>query len=118
MLVVFSNANCATILGSTMSVWTTSLVSTQEVVNMLLDKYRVECPASNFSIFLVKDNGGIVIVNMHLVKSSDILYSTTNRIKNRAPKSAGGRISSAITGDAGSGRERSQVVSRRARGGR
>ena len=24
---------------------------------MLLDKYRVECPASNFSLFVVKDNG-------------------------------------------------------------
>lgn len=46
------------ILGSTMSVWTTSLVNTQEVINMLLDKYRVECPASNFSLFVVKDNGG------------------------------------------------------------
>nr|CAH0113781.1 unnamed protein product [Daphnia galeata] len=43
--------------GSTMSVWTTSLVNTQEVINMLLDKYRVECPASNFSLFVVKDNG-------------------------------------------------------------
>jgi len=43
--------------GSTMSVWTTSLVSTQEVVNMLLDKYRVECPASNFCLFIIKDNG-------------------------------------------------------------
>ena len=40
-----------------MSVWTTSLVNTQEVINMLLDKYRVECPASNFSLFVVKDNG-------------------------------------------------------------
>lgn len=45
-------------LGSTMSVWTTSLVNTQEVINMLLDKYRVECPASSFSLFVVKDNGG------------------------------------------------------------
>jgi hypothetical protein len=43
-----------------MSVWTTSLVNTQEVINMLLDKYRVECPSINFSLFLVKDNGGIV----------------------------------------------------------
>jgi len=47
-------------LGSTMSVWTTSLVNTQEVINMLLDKYRVECPSINFSLFLVKDNGGTV----------------------------------------------------------
>ena len=45
-------------LGSTMSVWTTSLVNTQEVINMILDKYRVECPSSNFSLFIVKDNGG------------------------------------------------------------
>jgi len=44
-------------LGSMMSVWTTSLVSTQEVVNMLLDKYRVECPANNFCLFIIKDNG-------------------------------------------------------------
>lgn len=43
-----------------MSVWTTSLVNTQEVINMLLDKYRVECPASNFSLFVVKDNGGMM----------------------------------------------------------
>ena len=49
--------------GSTMSVWTTSLVSTQEVINMLLDKYRVECPAMNFSIFVVKDNGGMSKTN-------------------------------------------------------
>ena len=42
-----------------MSVWTTSLVNTQEVINMLLDKYRVECPSNNFSMFVVKDNGGI-----------------------------------------------------------
>lgn len=48
-----------TLSGSTMSVWTTSLVNTQEVINMLLDKYRVECPASNFSLFVVKDNGGM-----------------------------------------------------------
>lgn len=41
-----------------MTVWTTSLVSTPEVINMLLDKYRVECPATNFSLFVVKDNGG------------------------------------------------------------
>jgi Ras association domain-containing protein 2/4 len=41
-----------------MSVWTTSLVSTQEVINMLLDKYRVQCPAVNFTILIVKDNGG------------------------------------------------------------
>ena len=47
-------------LGSTMSVWTTSLVNTQEVINMLLDKYRVECHSINFSLFLVKDNGGTV----------------------------------------------------------
>lgn len=46
--------------GSTMSVWTTSLVNTKEVINMLLDKYRVECPVNNFSLFLVKDNGGIL----------------------------------------------------------
>lgn len=55
---IFLNLLFENILGSTMSVWTTSLVNTQEVINMLLDKYRVECPASNFSLFVVKDNGG------------------------------------------------------------
>ena len=44
-----------------MSVWTTSLVSTQEVINMLLDKYRVQCPAVNFTILVVKDNGGTLL---------------------------------------------------------
>ncbi len=53
-----------------MSVWTTSLVSTQEVINMLLDKYRVECPASNFSLFVVKDNGGM----NHLYSSPFTLF--------------------------------------------
>jgi len=50
-----------------MSVWTTSLVSTQEVVNMLLDKYRVECPASNFCLFIIKDNGGNYIHQQNLL---------------------------------------------------
>lgn len=52
--------------GSSMSVWTTSLVSTQEVINMLLDKYRVECPALSFTILVVKDNGGSIDLFMFL----------------------------------------------------
>ena len=53
-----------------MSVWTTSLVNTQEVINMILDKYRVECPSSNFSLFIVKDNGGTNNVD------SAVIFST------------------------------------------
>lgn len=43
--------------GSQMSVWISSLVSTQEVVNLLLEKYKVESRAENFTLFIVRDNG-------------------------------------------------------------
>lgn len=43
---------------SHMNVWTTSLVKTQEVIRMLLDKYRVESEQDSFSLFVVKDSGG------------------------------------------------------------
>ncbi|XP_025405433.1 ras association domain-containing protein 4 [Sipha flava] len=43
--------------GSQMSVWVTSLVTTPEVINLILDKYKVDGKANQFSIFLVFDNG-------------------------------------------------------------
>lgn len=44
--------------GSSTSVWVTSLVSTQEVVNLMLDKYRVDSKPDNFALFIIYDNGG------------------------------------------------------------
>lgn len=43
--------------GSQMSVWVTSLVNTQEVINLLLEKYKVDSKADNFALFVVRDNG-------------------------------------------------------------
>ncbi|XP_046805124.1 serine-rich adhesin for platelets [Lucilia cuprina] len=43
--------------GSQMSVWVTSLVTTQEVINLLLEKYRVDSAVENFSLFIIRDNG-------------------------------------------------------------
>lgn len=43
--------------GSQMSVWVTSLVTTQEVINLILEKYKVDSPAENFSLFILRDNG-------------------------------------------------------------
>lgn len=43
--------------GSQMSVWVTSLVTTQEVINLVLEKYKVDSAAENFSLFIVRDNG-------------------------------------------------------------
>ncbi|XP_055618466.1 uncharacterized protein LOC129763428 [Toxorhynchites rutilus septentrionalis] len=43
--------------GSLMNVWVTSLVNTQEVINLLLEKYKVDSRAENFALFVVKDNG-------------------------------------------------------------
>lgn len=40
-----------------MSVWVTSLVSTQDVINLLLEKYKVESRSENFALFIVRDNG-------------------------------------------------------------
>lgn len=44
--------------GSQMSVWVTSLVSTHEVINLMLDKYKVDSKPHNFALFVVRDNGG------------------------------------------------------------
>ncbi|XP_055377592.1 uncharacterized protein LOC129609599 [Condylostylus longicornis] len=43
--------------GSQMSVWVTSLVNSLEVINLLLEKYKVDSQAQNFALFIVKDNG-------------------------------------------------------------
>ncbi|XP_054730461.1 serine-rich adhesin for platelets [Anastrepha obliqua] len=43
--------------GSQMSVWVTSLVTTNEVINLLLEKYKVDSAAQNFSLFIIRDNG-------------------------------------------------------------
>ncbi|XP_043474644.1 uncharacterized protein LOC122506493 [Leptopilina heterotoma] len=43
--------------GSQMSVWVTSLVSTQEVINLMLDKYKVDAKPDNFALFVIRDNG-------------------------------------------------------------
>lgn len=44
--------------GSQMSVWVSSLVNTQEVINLMLEKYKVDSDAQNFALFVVRDNGG------------------------------------------------------------
>ncbi|KAK7066745.1 Ras association domain-containing protein 2, partial [Halocaridina rubra] len=43
--------------GSPCSVWVTSLVTVEEVLNMLLEKYKVEMSSRNFALFVIKDNG-------------------------------------------------------------
>lgn len=40
-----------------MSVWVSSLVSTQDVVNLLLEKYKVESRPENFALYIIRDNG-------------------------------------------------------------
>lgn len=43
--------------GSVTSVWVSSLVTTSEVVNMLLDKFKVTNEAADFAIYVIRDNG-------------------------------------------------------------
>ncbi|KAK2726268.1 ras association domain-containing protein 4-like [Artemia franciscana] len=43
--------------GSVMSVWITSLVSSQEVMNMVLEKYKIESQSSSFALYLIRENG-------------------------------------------------------------
>jgi Ras association domain-containing protein 2/4 len=40
-----------------MSVYATSLLSTQEIISLVMDKYKVESKAENFTLFIVRDNG-------------------------------------------------------------
>lgn len=48
--------------GAVTSVWVTSLVTTGEVINMLLDKFKVTNQSRDFSLFVVKDTGGKFIL--------------------------------------------------------
>lgn len=43
--------------GSQMSVWVSSMVSTQEVINLVMEKYKVESKAENFGLYIIRDNG-------------------------------------------------------------
>lgn len=40
-----------------MSVWVTSLASTQDVISLLLEKYKVDSRPENFALFVIRDNG-------------------------------------------------------------
>lgn len=40
-----------------MSVWVTSLVNSQDVINLILEKYKVDSQPEKFSLFVIKDNG-------------------------------------------------------------
>lgn len=43
--------------GSQMSVWVSSLVNTQDVVNLILEKYKVESRPEHFALYIVRDSG-------------------------------------------------------------
>ncbi|EDW38953.1 GL13827 [Drosophila persimilis] len=43
--------------GSQMSVWVSSMVTTPEVINLVLEKYKVDMAPENFSLFIMRDNG-------------------------------------------------------------
>lgn len=40
-----------------MSVWVSSLVNTQDVINLVLEKYKVESRPEHFALYIVCDNG-------------------------------------------------------------
>jgi Ras association domain-containing protein 2/4 len=40
-----------------MTVYATSQLSTQEIVSLVMEKYKVESKAENFALFIVRDNG-------------------------------------------------------------
>lgn len=42
---------------SIMSIWASSLMTTPEILKMILDKYKVESELANYGLFLVKDSG-------------------------------------------------------------
>lgn len=35
----------------------TSMVSTQDVINLVMEKYKIESKAENFGLYIVRDNG-------------------------------------------------------------
>ncbi|KAL7025615.1 hypothetical protein ACKWTF_013564 [Chironomus riparius] len=43
--------------GSQMSVYATSLLNSQEIINLVMDKYKIESKAENFALFIIRDNG-------------------------------------------------------------
>ena len=46
---------------SSMSIWVTSLLTTSEILNMILEKYQITSDQENYGLFLVKDSGGMYI---------------------------------------------------------
>lgn len=61
--------------GSQMSVWVTSLVTTPEVINMMLDKYKVDGKVDQFSLFLVFDNGGKYQFIINYIYFNFVIYN-------------------------------------------
>ena len=54
---------------SSMSVWTTSLTRTPEVVKMLMEKYQIQIDNKDrFALFVVKDNGGNYYVSAKIMQ--------------------------------------------------
>ena len=46
---------------SSMSIWVTSLLTTSEILNMILEKYQITSDQENYGLFLVKDSGGMYL---------------------------------------------------------
>ena len=42
---------------SAMSIWTTSLLSTTDILKMILEKYQIESDKDNYGLYMVKDSG-------------------------------------------------------------
>lgn len=40
-----------------MSVYVTSMLTAQEIVSLVMNKYKIESKADNFALFIVRDNG-------------------------------------------------------------
>jgi Ras association domain-containing protein 2/4 len=40
-----------------MSVYVTTMLTAQEIVSLVMDKYKIESKADNFALFVVRDNG-------------------------------------------------------------
>lgn len=40
-----------------MTVYASSLLSTQDIVNLVMEKYKIQSKAENFALFIVRDNG-------------------------------------------------------------
>lgn len=43
--------------GSQMTVYATSMLGTQDIINLVMDKYKIQSKAENFALFIVRDNG-------------------------------------------------------------